>query len=170
MRRGFRTGKDGLQLRIDDVEREVIADLFEQMAQFVAPEDAPQGQDPLARLVGIAPQADRPTDPALLRLLPDAYSDDPGAADDFRRFTEHGLREQKAANARLALATLQRTEDGQSIRMTVSEGQAWLTALNDLRLTLAVRLGITDDDDEDRDPLYDWLTWLQATLVDALMP
>ena len=169
-RRGFRATRGGLQLRIEPGERAVMRDLLAQLAAFVAPEEAPQTDDPLARLVGIAPQAERPRDPALLRLLPDAYADDPAAAEDFRRFTEHGLREQKSANARLAAATLQRGADGEAIRMSQQEGQAWLLALNDLRLALAVRLGITDDQDEGREPLYDWLTWLQATLVDALMP
>lgn len=166
-RRGFRAAKRGVELRIDEVEAKIAADLLAQMVEFVAPPDAPPSSDPLAALVGIAPEAAKPADPALLRLLPDGYRDDPAAADDFRRFTERGLREQKAANARTALASLQR--GGKPIVMSAEEGRAWLLALNDLRLTLGVRLGISDDEVND-DPLYDWLTWLQATLVDALMP
>lgn len=172
LRRGFRRVGKGVQLRIDRGEREVVADLLGQLEQFVSPpQDSSSEVDELSRLVDIAPTADRPTDPALLRLLPDAYADDTAASDDFRRFTERGLREQKADNARTALRTLQRGEEGKPLAMSRSEGQAWLLALNDLRLTLAVRLGVADDaDDAARDPLYDWLTWLQATLVDALAP
>lgn len=171
LRRGFRASGSGVQLRLDRAEREVLADLLGQLVRFVAPEEAvSSADDPLLRLVGIAPEAQRPTDPALLRLLPDGYRDDEEAAGDFRRYTERDLREQKAANARTALRTLQGAEHGRPITMGLPEGQAWLVALNDLRLTLAVRLGVTDDEDAERDPLYDWLTWLQATLVDALMP
>ena len=53
---------------------------------------------------------------------------------------------------------------------------AWMTHLTDVRLVLAERLGIDDDDggfelDDEMAtlvPLYDWLGWLQAALVDAL--
>ena len=46
-----------------------------------------------------------PTDPAVHRLFPNAYGDDDAeAAADFRRFTEQGLRQLKAAR----LATVER--------------------------------------------------------------
>jgi hypothetical protein len=128
--------------------------------------------DPLAAAVGIAATAEPPQDPALLRLLPDAYLDDQASADDFRRFTELDLRQQKAANATLARRTLGRVADG-VLEVDPAEGRAWLLALTDLRLVLAVRFGIADPGtQEERDPpaVYDWLTWLQSTLVDALMP
>ena len=43
----------------------------------------------------IDPDAERPDDPALARLLPDAYADDDEASAEFRRFTERTLRETK---------------------------------------------------------------------------
>lgn len=46
------------------------------------------------------------TDPALRRLLPDAYRDDPEAAAEFRRFTSGDLLGRKVSNARTLLATL----------------------------------------------------------------
>ncbi len=57
---------------------------------------------------------------------------------------------------------------------------AWLGALNDLRLALGTRLGVEEDWAEqlaaldDGDPralllaVYDWLSWLQETLVRSL--
>ena len=56
--------------------------------------------------------------------------------------------------------------------------KAWLLTLTDLRLALAARLEIVDDDwerPEDDDPraanfgVYDWLTYLQESLVQSLI-
>jgi len=54
------------------------------------------------------------------------------------------------------------------------QAQSWLKALNDLRLVLGTRLEISDDNDFDFDSdepgihLYNYLTYLQGTLIDAL--
>jgi hypothetical protein len=138
----------------------------------------PDPLDDLARLLGQAGPATPPDDPVLARLLPDAYQDDSEAAGDFRRFTEQELRNGKAAAARTVLATL--PEDGGRVRLTEEEAQVWMRALNDVRLALGVRLSITEDFEarvQDLDPadprsaymwVYDWLTFLQETLVRAL--
>jgi len=142
------------------------------------PGQPPDPLDDLARLLGQAGPATPPDDPVLARLLPDAYQDDSDAAGDFRRFTEQELRNGKAAAARTVLATL--PEDGGRVRLTEEEAQVWLRALNDVRLALGVRLSITEDFEarvQDLDPadprsaymwVYDWLTFLQETLVHAL--
>lgn len=142
------------------------------------PGQAPDPLDDLARLLGQTGPATPPDDPVLARLLPDAYADDSEAAGDFRRFTEQELRNGKAAAARTVLATL--PEDGGRVRLTEEEAQVWLRALNDVRLALGVRLSITEDfearvaDLDPADPrsaymwVYDWLTFLQETLVHAL--
>jgi len=139
---------------------------------------AEPSMDDLARLLGQAGPATPPDDPVLARLLPDAYQDGSEAAGDFRRFTEQELRNGKAAAARTVLATL--PEDGGRVRLSEEEGQVWLRALNDVRLALGVRLSITEDFEarvQDLDPadprsaymwVYDWLTFLQETLVRAL--
>jgi len=138
----------------------------------------PDPLDALARLLGQTGPATPPDDPVLARLLPDAYPDDIEAAGDFRRFTEQELRNGKAAAARTVLATL--PEEGGRVRLSEEEGQVWLRALNDVRLALGVRLSITEDfearaaDLDPADPrsayiwVYDWLTFLQETLVHAL--
>jgi hypothetical protein len=141
----------------------------------------PDPLDDLARLLGQVGEtgpATPPDDPVLARLLPDAYADDAVAAGDFRRFTEQELRNGKAAAARTVLATL--PEDGGRVRLSQEEAQVWLRALNDVRLALGVRLSITEDFEarlQDLDPadprsaymwVYDWLTFLQETLVRAL--
>lgn len=148
-----------------------------------APDSASAGRPPdplddLARLLGQSGPATPPDDPVLARLLPDAYREDTEAAGDFRRFTEQELRNGKAAAARTVLATL--PEEGGRVRLSDEEAQVWLRALNDVRLALGVRLSITADfearvaDLDPADPrsaymwIYDWLTFLQETLVRAL--
>ena len=148
-----------------------------------APDSASAGRPPdplddLARLLGQSGPATPPDDPVLARLLPDAYREDTEAAGDFRRFTEQELRNGKAAAARTVLATL--PEEGGRVRLSEEEAQVWLRALNDVRLALGVRLSITEDfearvaDLDPADPrsaymwIYDWLTFLQETLVRAL--
>ena len=119
-----------------------------------------------------------PEDPVLARLLPDAYGDDPDAAGEFRRYTEPGLRSGKVAAARTVLATLPAT--GGRVRLSAGDAEAWLRSLNDVRLALGVVLGITEDYEREfasldsEDPrgayihIYDFLTFLQETLVRAL--
>ncbi len=178
--RGFRRTPTGrLVLRLDEEERGVLMALLDQIAQLVAPEAADPDADPLAALVGIDLSATRPDNPVLLRLFPDGYADDDGAADEFRRYTERGLREIKSAHARTARATLERS--GDKVVITADEAQSWLGTLNDIRLALGTTLGLTEEAQDEfeglaaDDPraagyhLYGWLTWLQDGLVNSLV-
>jgi hypothetical protein len=170
----------GAGISLSAEEKGVLQHLFTELVEFVEPAEAPAPPiDPLAAMVDIGPQADLPADPALARLLPDAYPDDPEATADFRRFTEQGLRGRKTAAARTVLTSLE--QEGR-IRLDAEQARAWLTSLTDLRLVLGTRLGVTDDpassewEPEATDPrsamlgVYDWLGWLQETLVRALSP
>ena len=132
----------------------------------------------LEAMFALSDSAMLPDDPVLARLLPDAYPDDAAAAGEFRRYTESGLRSGKVAAARTVLGTL--PEDGGRIRLSADEAQAWLRSLNDIRLALGVRLEVTEDREamleragQDSPQaaglwIYDWLTLLQETLVEAL--
>jgi len=130
-----------------------------------------------------------PDDPVLSRLFPTAYQHDEEAASEFRRFTEGSLRDGKAAGAAVIIDTLEEaglppelSEDGLTIDVEMAEpaAEAWLRSFTDLRLALATRLGVEEDDDavwlamDDEDPrsqahdIYQWVGYLQETLVDAL--
>lgn len=176
---GFRRSVTGrIILRVDPVEKGLLSNLLEQLVEFVSPEIA-EDEDPLVQIVGLDPDAERPEDPALARLFPDAYLDDADAAAEFRRFTERSLRELKIAQASTALETLRRS--GEKVTLSTDEAGAWLGALNDVRLALGTRLGITEEgmaelaalpDDDPRAPtfhIYDWLTYLQESLVQSVM-
>lgn len=178
---GFRRSATGrISARMDEVERGLLRSLAEQVIALVAPESVGDDVDPLETLVGISPDAQMPEDPALARLLPDAYRDDPEAAAEFRRFTDRSLREAKVANARSVLSDL--AKSGEKVRLTSQSAPAWLTFLNDARLTLGVRIGVQEDNHAELanlpegDPraglfhVYDWLTFLQESLVQAVLP
>ncbi len=136
-------------------------------------------------LVGyLATREQRTGDPAMLRLLPDAYRDDPESAADFRRFTEDGLIERKIANAQVVLESLNRNRvesDQESnadatavVELDLRAAGAWMRSLADHRLILAARLGIVDERtslrraDRQLVALYDWIAFVQDSLVRAL--
>ncbi len=160
-------------------EHRVIRHVLVEMRRLLDDEpDAAADDDPLARALGIGTSTEAPTDPALARLFPDGYTDDSEASADFRRYTEQGLRAAKRAGLDTALATL--GEEPGKVVLRPEQAEEWLGALNDTRLVLGQRLGVTEDLEELIDSLapddprlgllwvYDRLTYLQETLVQAL--
>jgi len=181
MTTGFtRTDSGRVLVRLDELERSILRSLADQVIGLIAPAAGTPDADPLAAMVGIADHAETPDDPVLARLLPDGYRDDPEAAGDFRRFTERGLREMKAAHARTVIAGLERS--GDKVTLGDDECASWLGFLNDARLALGTRIGITEENHEelaslpDDDPraamfqVYDWLTFMQDSLVRVVLP
>ena len=163
--------------RLDPVEQALLRSLIIQLAQLLHATDNSEIQDPIAQLVGIEELAERPADPALLRLFPDAYRDDQSAANDFRRYTQAGLRAKKTSRADEVVAILDRADN--KIELSAEEAEIMLAVMNDTRLVLASRLGLTDElsldqllveeaDQGGPAHLYEWLTWLQETLVRAI--
>jgi hypothetical protein len=169
----FNSGIGGkLTLKLDPAEQAVLSQLFEQMAELLDDPDSQTNSDPLAQLLNMGGSTQISEDPALARLFPDGYSDDEHASADFRRFTEQDLRAQKVA----ALATVRGTLANWNGKASITDQQAqdWLKAINDLRLVLGTRLEITDEAEMDFEAddsgihLYNYLTYLQGTLIDAL--
>jgi Domain of unknown function (DUF2017) len=184
---GFRRSADGVTARFARPEAAIIRDLVEQVVELVEPEAqqprsngaGDQGADDLAAMVGMSDvDVEMPDDPVLARLLPDAYTGDPDAAHEFRRFTEASLRSAKVECAQTLLDTL--PASGGKVKLSSEQAEAWLRSLNDVRLALGVRLGVTDEFDglnEDVGPedprfayvqVYQWLAYIQGSLVSAL--
>lgn len=176
-----------LTAHLEPGERSLIASVFSDTIALLGSGRDEGPQDEFSRIVGISENTAPPSDPALARLLPDAAPDDPERAAEFRRYTEAGLRDAKIARLKTALLTLRRTDP---LRLAEPEAQAWLAALTDVRLVLASRMGIEDEDDvrqlaeragrdrhgrrgDDSDSMifavYEFLTWLQETLAEALL-
>jgi hypothetical protein len=112
-----------------------------------------------------------PDDPALRRLFPQAH-DDPESEEQYRSL----VRDQLLGGRSKALAVVRDTLGKETL--SLDEADAWLRALNDLRLVLGTRLDVTEDLDYENIDLneprgrdlavYGYLTWLQEQLVEAL--
>jgi Domain of unknown function (DUF2017) len=147
---------DGLSLRFSEAEADLLSSVAQQIAELLA------GYE------------DRDGDPALERLLPDGYRDNAEDAEEFRRFTQTELVDEKVAGALSIVDALKpRTEKGAAhVLLSQGEAVAWLRSLNDIRLALGARLGIVDD--ESRPPLdnsyaiYVWLGHVQFLLLRAV--
>jgi len=176
---GFqRTATGRIVLRVDQVERGLLASVARQVIDLVKPPEPDPEQDPLAAQLGwIDGDVGISDDPAVARLLPDAY-DDPDDARDFRRFTEHDLRQSKVQHATTVLEEIERSGE----KVAVASPDSWLQTLNDARIAIGTRIQISEDNHEElsnlseEDPraglfhVYDWLTFLQESLVRCLDP
>jgi hypothetical protein len=151
---------------------EQLGELFDSRDDGVAQTEIIPGViDPF----GDAEGRELPEDPALARLLPDAYPDDPDATGEFRRYSESDVLTFKRGNLRTMLATL---GDGTApVRLDAEQVHAWMYAINDLRLTIGTRLELEEGYGEvmaalpPEDPrlplfyLYEWLSALQDGLI-----
>ena len=192
MSEGFhRRRRGGVLATFSGLEADLLRSLASQLVELLRNEvAAPHGDDdPLERMLDFSGPTDEPDDPVLARLFPTAYPDDEEAAGEFRRFTEGTLRDDKARAAVGVIETLEEAglpreleEDGLTVDVELDAAQAlaWLKSFTDIRLALATRLGIEDDDEDewlalpDDDPrahvydIYQWLGYLQETLVGAV--
>jgi len=112
------------------------------------------------------------TDPVRERLFPVAYLDDDDRQTEYRLLAHGELLDSHLA----VLTVLEETVDAE--RLDEEALSAWMRALNEVRLVLGARLEITEDGDErltsddDSDAqafaIYDYLTWLQGEIIEAL--
>jgi Domain of unknown function (DUF2017) len=172
-------------------EADLLRSLASQLVELLRNEAAVPDDhaDPLEAMLSFDGPTTEPEDPVLARLFPTAYSDDEEAAAEFRRFTEGTLRDGKAAGAATVIDELEDAglpaELGEDkvvidVELDRSTAEVWLKTLTDLRLALATRLDVQQDDMAywaalpDDDPrsqahdIYEWIGVLQETLVDAL--
>lgn len=167
----------------------VLAHTVRELLELLSGDSPAADADPLEAMVGLGPaDTAAPSDPALHRLFPDAYrpeavagGDAEAAAREFRRYTEADLRAGKRANADVVLQTLLAAAQTGRIRLDRDQVDAWLGALNDVRLALGVRLGVDDHTFErplpdDQTPqragleIFAWLGWLQESLLQCVEP
>lgn len=202
----FKREENGeISIEISTQESHVLISLTEQLLELLSQGDShSEAQDPLLHLVEISDSDALPEDLVLRRLFPDAY-EDLAASSEFRRYTEYGLREKKKAHARIIYEAL--SSQGEPDEITAGQGPIdkgsfklainsaelldWLSGFNDLRLALAVRLGIGGGRQEsadidtkaiqnkyelmpESDPMkavyavYSWIGWLQQSLLEKI--
>jgi hypothetical protein len=148
-RRIQRERKGGYRLRLPSEERELLRSLPDQLRDVM-----------------------RTDDPGLRRLFPPAYAEDEEADDEYRRLMRNELLEGKLA----ALRVVEETADAE--HLTQEQLEAWLGAIESLRLYLGTVLDVSEDsyanvlsrDDPDAPAmaLYGYLSWLQEQAVEAL--
>lgn len=143
--------------------------------------------DELEQITGIRTGNTRtPEDATTRRLLPDFYRPEDGENDSavdadglnaaLRSLHEPGIIDAKRGAAQQVLATV--PEQGGRFELTEEQANAWIAAVNDIRLALGTVLKIGPDGPDQvpaGDPMagqlnvYQWLTVLQEFLVVALM-
>ena len=150
-----RTRRGDFELRLTPDERTILRGLPDQLRNLI------ENEDPTS-------------DPAMARLYPPAYEDDPIRNLEFERMAGDDLTSQRLSS----ISAMEGSIDADLL----SEDQllSWLGVLNDLRLVLGTRLEITEETTEDDfaagDPraptfaLYGYLTWLVDAIVRALDP
>jgi hypothetical protein len=172
-------------------EADLLRSLAAQLVELLRNEAAvPRDDvDPLEALMDFSGPTTEPEDPVLARLFPTAYQHDEEAASEFRRFTEGGLRDGKANAAITIIDALEDaglppelTEEGLMIDVELDQpaAETWMRSFTDLRLALATRLEVEEGDEDywhslpDDDPraqahdIYEWVGYLQESLIDAL--
>ncbi|OBI90513.1 oxidative stress transcriptional regulator AosR [Mycobacterium asiaticum] len=174
-------------------ESALLKNLVGAMVGLLDERQATSPSDELEEITGIKTgHSERPGDPTLGRLLPDFYRRDDSTPTNSS--DPMSLQESEALNA--ALRSLHEPEiidakrvaaqrlldtvpaNGGRFELTEESANAWISAVNDLRLTLGVMLDIGPQGPE-RLPadhplaahfdVYQWLTVLQEYLVLVLM-
>ena len=113
------------------------------MARF-APDEVNVLRKVAAEVVALLTDGFDRSDPVVDRLFPDVYPQLPEDAAEYRRFTEGELKTSKIDQAGAILAALPSTGGGE-VKLDAESAEAWLRALNDIRLALGVRLEIQDE-------------------------
>ena len=111
-------------------------------------------------------------DPGLARLNPKAYPADDELEAEYRDLIGNELDAGRLA----ALDTLEATADAPTL--DENQMEAWMRAINDTRLLLGTRLAVTEDragrevpddhPDAQAIAVYDYLSWLEEQLVEAV--
>lgn len=161
-----RRGDGGLDVALSTDERDLLASLPEELRSLY---EAERDED----------------DPVSARLFPRAYLD-PTAEDAEREWRElvhpELVRERVDALERVVASLARVTPERRglvTVELGPDEVNAWLAVLNDARLALGTRLGVTEDFEyNDLDPddpgtpglvAYAWLTNLEGELVETLL-
>ena len=217
--RAFRRERGMFVAELDADERAAVAAVVADVAQLLGAgrledrggvdgagddDDASHALPSTESLAGLSLRIDdirAPDDAAVRRLLPDASRNEPRVSAEFRRLTEDVLRHVKTARlTALWDALTTGPADGWprgALVVHADAGADLAATITDLRLVLADRLGLDDDeasealyaelegeppdDDHDAQPdpalevrrylgsIYAALSWLQESLLDVLL-
>ena len=176
-KRSGRGGRLRLVATLDAQEVAVLRGLVDEIRRMLGSRADEQPHDELAELTGLQTgPSTKPDDPVLARLLPDFATDDADLSGGLRSLHEPELIAAKDAAAAVVLDTLPGA--GGRVELTPDQADAWLAALNDVRLALGTALDVSEDMPDDLPPddpraghlgVYHWLTYVQDGLVQSRM-
>lgn len=121
-------------------------------------------------------------DPAIDRLAPNPYPDDPASAAGFTESTRDDLLDRRLSDARLMRTALRELPGGgdgleeaqalltRELSVPAADLDSWLRTLTAIRLVIAARLGLTSDEEtgtDGRHDVYDWLGYRLEVLIQA---
>lgn len=170
-----------LRLRLDQDEAQLLDQLVGQLIDLLQSHSTTAlDPDPLFASLEVGGSEESPEDPALARLFPDAFSDSEQAS-EFRRVTEQGLVNRKMQDALTLTNALGLgsdsfdTDEVVEVVITPATMPAWLRTITSLRLAIAARIGLVEEDDHARlladeqtrgtVVVYDWL----AAILDSVI-
>lgn len=172
-KRAGRGARARLVATLDRQEAAVLRGLVGEVLRMLDARTAEQPDDELAQLTGLTTgPSTKPDDPVLARLLPDFATDDARLSGALRELHEPELIAAKNGAAAVVLETLPTA--GGRVELTAVQADAWLAALNDVRLALGTALDVSEDMPDQLEPddpraehlgVYHWLTYLQDGLV-----
>jgi len=179
---------DGLRFRsaLASHEASLLHNLVASLLAMLEDRESSAPSDELQAITGIRTgNSRRPEDATMARLLPDFYrserSHPAGSANAeslnaaLRSLHEPAIIDAKREAAQRLLRTI--PQGGGRFELTKDDANAWIAAVNDVRLALGTMLGIGPDGPDrlpDDHPLaghldvYQWLTVMQEYLVVAL--
>ena len=168
---------------LDSHEVVLLKNMATSLQEMLDDRQSGSPSDPLEQLTGIRTgNATPPTDSTMRRLLPDfvsaeaAESDPSGSNAALRSLHEPQIIDAKIGAAQRLLDSV--PADGGSVELTEDDAQAWVSAVNDMRLALGTMLQVGPEVPEDLPEdhpmamhldVYHWLTALQEYLVLGLM-
>jgi hypothetical protein len=177
---------DGPRFRsaLDSHEAALLKNLVASMIGLLDERESSSPADELEQITGMKTgNAERPDNATLQRLLPDFSKPDDAVPEGteslnaaLRSLHEPEIIEAKRFAAQQLLDTL--PDDGGRFELTEDVANAWIAAVNDIRLALGTMLDIRPGGPDrlpDDHPMaahldvYQWLTFLQEYLVLALM-
>lgn len=166
-------------------EAALLKNLASAMINLLDERESSSPADELEEITGMRTgNAQPPGDPTLRRLLPDFYRDDDTPSRDVAESLNAALRslhepeiiDAKRVAAQRLLDTV--PDNGGRFELTEEDANAWIAAINDVRLSLGVMLDVGPEGPE-RLPadhplavhfdVYQWLTVLQEYLVLVVM-
>jgi hypothetical protein len=152
MARLFEKKGDRFAVRLGKRERELLVELCQQSRALLETEDPS-------------------SDPAVARLFPAAYQDDPLRNLEYETSLGGAPRTGKLE----ALDTVERTANARAL--SEEEFLSWMGVVNDLRLVLGTRIEVTEESTEGDFPaggprdafqVYQFLGWLLQEMLSAL--